>query len=365
MNEYLQFYNERRFSKITDPSPDRNLFPLYYDATVTDIQLNPENCLFIPAGWPHITITESDDINITGTFFYKPTPGIPLEVSKYKLDIDMEKLFPPDKEIEVRRTKSNCFVSNLCEHKFKGVITTMYMTFQEFMELNYKRLATTTKYNELNLPIHPQTAESASIRVNIGKNMSTQLHFDAHDSIMCQVKGTKRVLVFPPSELKKLYFFNTYDLQLLEGINKSYFLDKYVIIKPSSMNNIYCVELKEAVKAVRTQVIKNETLTNLFLDCREWYKQTVQEENMWLDYSNDVPSSFFVKDTREENEIVIDSLDSCVTVLFAVNKGQIKVAKIIYDVNPGDALMFPSSITHPWMSTMNTIVVYPNFNSNT
>jgi hypothetical protein len=365
MNAYLQFYNERRFSKITDPSPDHNLFPLYYDASVTSLQLNPEDCLFIPAGWPHITITESDDINITGTFFYKPTSGIQLEVSKYKLDIDMDQLFPQDKEIEVRRTKTNCFVSNLCEHRFKGMITTMYMTFQEFIELNYKRLAITIKYNELNLPIHSQTAESASIRVNIGKNMSTQLHFDAHDSVMCQIQGTKKVLVFPPKELNKLYFFNTYDLQLIEEINKSFYLDKYVFIKPYSIHQLFCDKLKDHVKAVRTRCITDDSLTNLFVECREWYKQTVQKEHMWLDYANDLPKSFFVKDTREENETVIDSMDSCITVLFAANKGQIKVAKVMYDVNPGDAIIFPSSITHPWMSMMNTIVVYPNFNSNT
>ena len=89
--------------------------------------------------------------------------------------------------------------------------------------------------------------------------------------------------------------------------------------------------------------------------------QLVHEEHGWFDFSKEVPKAFIIKDTREEEEIVIDSIDSCITVVFIVNNGKIRIGKIVYDVKEGDVVMFPSAITHPWTPLINTIVAYPKF----
>jgi mannose-6-phosphate isomerase-like protein (cupin superfamily) len=360
--DYEKFYQERRFSQITEEFPDEKIFPLFYKALKREFILEEGESLTIPALWPHITISELDDINVSYNFFFGKDDKCTPCVTDNSYSFDIEKMLKNEEKIEVKKTKTNSFHSNLSEHRFDDIKTILHMSFKEFYDAKYKRLCINKKMVFDDVPLYKTDLIESAIRINFGNNMYTQLHFDNADSMICQVKSRKRVIIFHPSERYNLYFFNSYDLELIEKINHSFIADKYVVIMNNAIPQHVCLNLSNSVKAEKVKKIRTPELTELFKQYRNEYKHKMITEGAWFDYSNDLPISFVIQDTREENETVLDSIDSSVTVIFILNKGQFRVNKHIYNLNAGDVISFPSSVTHPWMSMNNTVIIYPNFN---
>ena len=94
--------------------------------------------------------------------------------------------------------------------------------FKDYLTL-LDRTATTrefavyiAQFNLLNLPALmaqvclPEALPSASLSLaNFwvgGALMRNGLHFDNYDNLLFQIKGSKRALIFPPSDTEKLYY---------------------------------------------------------------------------------------------------------------------------------------------------------------
>ena len=366
---YYRFYQERRYSYITSPTPDESKFPLFYKAEKKEYVLEPGQCLFIPKYWFHLVVAEDVDektgLNFSACFFYPGCEGLETHIVNHDLKLDPMTIFQKDKVLEVSRTKTECFLSNFVRYKFPFDNIYMYMTFDEFYEAKNRHLCIVDHYFDFtNAPLHNSDPSTSQIRINFGENTCSMLHCDGMDSAICQIQGKKRVLVFPPTEASRLYVMNPYPLEMVEIIHRNCVQDKYVriyknVIDPNTCHDIY------GMKPERTRRLHSIQLQNWYIkECRKFGQDMEQnEENIWHDQQKDIPTSFIVLDPETvSQEIVIDQMDSSITVLFVLTKGIIKINKVEHTVAAGDSICFPSSITHPWFAYKNTVIIYPNFN---
>ncbi len=368
--EYYNFYQERRYSYITSPTPDYNKFPLYYTAEKEEYIIEAGQCLFIPKFYFHIVIAEEVDektqLNVSACYFYPSKNDISPHVINHKIDLDPMNIFPKDKILEVTRTKGDCFLSNFVRRKFPYENTYLYMTFDEFYETKNKKLCIIDPYHEFDkAPLHTVDANTCQIRMNFGKGTCCMLHCDGMDSAVCQIQGRKRILVFPPSERDKLYIMNPYNTELIDIIHRNIVQDKYVRINTGIIDKDIINDIIYTMKPDKIKTLKSSTITNLYIKQQKYYAQSMidNNENIWYDQVSDLPESFVVMDTETGvPERVIDCMDSSITVLFALTKGIIKINNVEHTLSEGDSICFPSSITHPWMPYKNMIIMFPNFN---
>lgn len=368
--EYYNFFQERRYSYITSTNPDKDKFPLYYTAKRQEYIIESGECLFIPKHHFHIVIAEESDektnLNCSACFFYPSEIDTEARVVKHEMNLDPMTLFPNDKILEVTRTKNECFLSNFVRHKFPFENTYLYMTFDEFYETQNRKLCIIDHYYDFDkAPVHIVDATLCQIRLNFGKGTCCMLHCDGMDSAICQIQGRKRVIVFPPSERSKLYVMNPYSPSLIDIIHRNVIQDRYVRINKSAIDINIIHEIMLSMKPDKMKVLQSLEVQNIYIKQQKYYQKCMieNEENIWFDQVNDIPYSFTLMDTEEGvPERVIDCMDSSITVIFAITKGTIKINKIEHTLLEGDAICFPSSITHPWSPSKNMIVMFPNFN---
>ena len=76
---FRDFYIQRRFSKIPNPYPKKDDYKNYYDSKRIEVQIKPNEMLFIPAGWFHFVISEKVDeiskLNVAVSFFTEYDSG--------------------------------------------------------------------------------------------------------------------------------------------------------------------------------------------------------------------------------------------------------------------------------------------------
>lgn len=369
-DEYYNFYQERRYSYITSPTPDKNKFPLYYTAEKQEYILEAGECLFIPKFHFHIVIAEEVDektqLNVSACYFYPSKQDISPRLVKHQMNLDPMTIFPKDKILEVTRTKTDCFLSNFVRRKFPYENTYLYMTFDEFYETKNRKLCIVDPYHELDkAPLHTVDADVCQIRVNFGQGTSCMLHCDGMDSAVCQIQGRKRVLIFPPSERDKLYIMNPYSTELIDIIHRNLVQDKYVRINSAVIDKEIASQIIFSIKPDKMKLLKSVEITDVYIKQQKYYAKCMSDnnENIWYDQVNELPESFVVMDTESGvPERVIDCMDCSITILFALTKGTIKINNVEHTLLEGDAICFPSSITHPWAPSKNMIVMFPNFN---
>jgi len=62
--EFMMFYNQRRFSMLTTPHPPKELkmFENFYSVKSVETTLQENHMLFIPAGWFYIVMSNDDNV---------------------------------------------------------------------------------------------------------------------------------------------------------------------------------------------------------------------------------------------------------------------------------------------------------------
>ena len=72
------FLSETKYSCIEEEFPDKNKFPLYYEASKIEITIEAGEMLFIPAGWFHFVFSEDVDketgLNFAINYWYYSHP---------------------------------------------------------------------------------------------------------------------------------------------------------------------------------------------------------------------------------------------------------------------------------------------------
>ena len=225
-----QFFYEIRQSKITEEFPSKDLYPLYYKAKRREFIVKEGSMLFIPAGWFHFIFSEEPNeecgLNASFHFVYrhqddwiegksgkllpKLTPSVVPEIK------NLPTFIGPEKMMNVTKNPNKIFASNNIFHRFPDM-KGYDKKFEKF--LNQKK---SDEYILLNRlfdidylrPEHNTRFINAGISVSFG-HITTALHYDYNDVWLCQVKGTKRVLLFPPEDRDLLYLWNSYPLDFI------------------------------------------------------------------------------------------------------------------------------------------------------
>lgn len=263
------FIIQRRFSRITSITPDRNDFPLYYESYKLEFVINEGECLFIPNGWYHYVLSEDvnkdTSLNIAISHFMKSpvndyqlstdldyyinnikkynllydnnkddinniiklhkTDSVPftcINMSKTDITInDLQNIFNND-ELLINSSINNFFTSNyIKEFNPKNCVET-YMKFNDFLNMNkkitdynYYLIQENEKYlNSIGIPSFIHNLKNRNLWINFG-NVYTVLHYDCYDNFLWQIQGKKRIILYPPSERNKLYMYNPYPLEFL------------------------------------------------------------------------------------------------------------------------------------------------------
>jgi hypothetical protein len=237
MDEVTQWYHDKRYSKITDRHPDPKVFPDFYKAKRMEFRLRPGEMIFIPAGMFHFVFSEDPDPE-TGlcaaiNFWYerdaKNEEGDAILKPKFgwhdlhlKYD-EILNVIRRDRELRVNRSSFGCFPPDFMKHrKWPGTITQYLMTYDEFLQVknpeHYIAQMKSTEFQNFAIP-YKKPLTDGSVWINWG-NVNTIPHYDGMDNWLCQLKGTRRVILIPQSDRDLLYLLNPYPLKTLDKIYK-------------------------------------------------------------------------------------------------------------------------------------------------
>lgn len=178
----------------------------------------------------------NDDI-IEDIYFKNSELSIPFKISNY-FPIKHSTIFTIDnltsmiyEPLPIHISKDNYFISehNTYFDKSRTQIKNMY--FKDF--LNYYKNKHVNDTSHCYLTLHdisswdipiPKCIKNIGMNekriwINFG-NVYTNLHYDVLDNIIIQVHGSKRILLYPPSERSKLYMYNPYPPKFLCSISQ-------------------------------------------------------------------------------------------------------------------------------------------------
>jgi quercetin dioxygenase-like cupin family protein len=237
-----QWLGEAKYSRILDEFPDKDEFPLYYEVPQQEFTIRAGEMLFIPAGWFHFVFSEDPDpetrLNFAVNYWYHPLNGWDVGKPSQMLP-HVEKHPLPDlnpREL-LELSTCRCTWSNIQDGKIfpsgrvfshfdKTKIHEDYMTFDRFYETNnpkYYMVQQQSKLLDEKLyplaPKHENSIFMSSIWINFG-NCRSLMHYDEHDNWLCQIQGTKRVILYPHEYRDKLYMFNPVPYNTLISIKK-------------------------------------------------------------------------------------------------------------------------------------------------
>lgn len=220
------FVSESRYSQIVTEFPDKTTFPLYYSAHKTVVELNEGEMLFIPAGMYHLVVSCNDGFNFAVNYWYTAVTTIEHkhQISKHNIpDVDLPEIFKDRGKMLVYRSKNSLFPSLTVEHRYPNWVSEDYMTFDEFMQTKSRRQYIVQGQQDYFLqfaPTHPSELIMSSFWANFGGETTTTLHCDGWDNWLCQVKGKKRVILFPHQDRDLLYMWNPIHEGILSEISK-------------------------------------------------------------------------------------------------------------------------------------------------
>jgi hypothetical protein len=140
---------------------------------------------------------------------------------------DLKNTFNND-DLIISSSNSNFFASNYIKGYLPNNCQENYMNFNDFLNMNnkvtnynYYIIQESENYleklNDIKKPYFITNLNNRNLWINFG-NVYTVLHYDCYDNFIWQVQGSKRIILFPPSERNKLYMYNPYPLDFLYNI---------------------------------------------------------------------------------------------------------------------------------------------------
>lgn len=347
---------ELKYSSVTSEFPDKSKYPLFYQANKHEITIRAGEKLFIPAGWFHFVFSEETDeesgLNVALNFWFFPLnnwkPGDPSSMlphkKKHDLNPSMKDIFGNQKLRCTYSDLNGFFPSDRIFHRFpEGKLCHHYLTFNEFYESKNHKMYI-IQHGDINLekyaPDYPNGIYMSSAWANFGKACSA-IHYDEHDNWLYQLKGSKRVILFPHEDRHLMYLFNNLDSTKVTN----------TIIKMS--NTITHFILKKRVGILP----QKEETSDFFKNQIQNYVNTRQDVNIPL---FDMPSNYKIHHTNGLNWHWDDCKLPLVFMLVVSGKGSIIfVSKNEYELDPGDVIIFPNHFTYPYQTTGNLKILIP------
>ena len=238
--DLIRFFYEIRQSKIIEEFPSVEQYPLYYKAAKQEFIVKEGDMLFIPAGWFHFVFTEEPNkdcgLNMSFHFVFRhqddwvecKSGNLKPRLTKSivpEMD-DVVKFIGPEKVMNVMKNPNKIFGSPNIHHRFPE-LSCSQKTLNNFIKnQNHDEyiLLNHLPHIEYLQPEHNTRLINGGTSISFG-NITTSLHYDYNDVWLCQVKGTKRVILFPPEDRELLYLWNPYPVdfiyKLAEGMGFS------------------------------------------------------------------------------------------------------------------------------------------------
>ena len=230
-DELSRFIQDQRYSRVPCEFPDKKLYKKYYDAEKIEITLKKGEYLFIPSDWFHFVFSEDTsgphDVNLAVNFWYtksrENSENVKPSTGKHDITIDLDEY--ANDIVDVSESTCSFFVSNYAhsDHFFPHIdMKCESSTVSKF--LRKRNPCTYIQQNSLkhkvDEPLHTEIHGDIMLTnfwLNFG-NVNTQLHSDGYDNFLCQVEGSKRVILINPNQRDKLYLYNHYHPDLIKKI---------------------------------------------------------------------------------------------------------------------------------------------------
>jgi Cupin-like domain len=354
--DFQTFMKEYKYSEIIDEFPDKEKYPLYYEASPHEYTIKPGEKLFIPAGWFHVVYSEDVDketgLNFALNYWYDPVNGwkdgqpstlLP-RIEKHSIPrLDPNVVFG-DEPIRVIHTRLNgLFPSDRIFQRFPGKCAVDFITFREFYEAKnpnmYVIQAPSEKFRKY-MPEYPTPSTIMAAWINYGKARCL-IHYDEYDNWLCQLQGTKRVVLFPHEDRDKLYMFNPVPIGVINTIktienSPMYYIAKSTFDLTRDIRNVYAEEMMK-YKKFKLDIING---SKIFPDILPQNFKEVTINGHYEKHQMYPLTMIFVKEGTA----------------YIVFYGRDKIVRL----RKGEFIIFPSHFTYPYEVTgINLKIIVP------
>lgn len=235
-----RFFEDHSCSIIATEFPDKEQFPLFYKAKRLEFIIEQGDMLYIPAGWYHLIISDTVDektgLNVAINYFYEtkwtftnPDYKYPLK-NKHSIHTKFNYIKHLQKHENILCTECKnmryTHSINRCLQTESDECVNHILNWNDFYS---KRIENKCFYaaaygDEYLLTFDPKSESfgntiSAAWWINFG-NVTSRMHYDEADNLLCQIAGSKKVILFPHSEWSKLYVINPYPPEFLNQVRQ-------------------------------------------------------------------------------------------------------------------------------------------------
>ena len=334
-----RFFDERKYSQVPEEFPDRQKFPLYYQARKREMTIGPGQKLFIPAGWFHFVFS-GEGFNCAISRQYDSEwvdDGTSKKEPEIREHIEQVPKIDDDLKIDIHESTTNFFPSKSVIHRYKGTLNIKTLKYGEFINSNNPHwYLMECKYTEAN----------TRLWVNFG-NVYTALHYDLKDNWLCQIQGTKRVLLFPPEDRHLLYLWNTYPLETVHKLMVPFTTDQFIRRSSQSLSPDICARI---MKNSDMEYLSDERISQLFMMEFNTYVKWLEKTGAAFPKSVPRPTEFSRKVPKKPPYPF--------QLVWALEHGHIQIRNFGWAVEAGEMFIFPLSFAYPW--TINCAFLVPN-----
>lgn len=366
------FFNERRYSVIRDEFPCKIKYPKYYEARKTEFTIGPGQKLFIPAGWFHFVFSEGVEeetgLNMAINHWFmvresfeegKSNGDVPYVAGHTIPNINLSEYISDDEEVRFVFSEDGIYgtvaigQNHVDTHYtymkwgdyYKNKRTDGYMIQHQFPWLE--------QFKDSDIP--DRTEKQSSMWVNFG-NVRTYIHYDLDDNFLCQIKGTKRVLLFPPEDRDLLYMFNSYSLATIFKLEQAWTAWDFVA------RSIHPVEKKPEIVTYLLNRLGNDEVTEVeehlfsrdYMDIMNKYHEMLHIRGCLPDYSID-RLKFYA--SRGPGLAKLDFVNPFINMVLFITEGTIKIASSEFPMGVGSVACFPNLFTYPWAISDGAVVI--------
>lgn len=283
------------FSKI-----DKINYFLYPKLLLTSPQkytLKEGDALFIPKNWWHWVKTTERSFSIN--FWFKNNIYNKPFKTKYINNINFNNL--GDIRVAVWDTidDKKSYFTTLIDFLKLNRKNEYVITLDDYAIASHNNLLKMSIKNDVKLPnIVKNYKGDYTYNIWITSNYSdTGLHYDDNDGMMCCLSGTKEVILYPPSDTKYLYKFETYDWMNNKAMNFRYNSFNFIsyIEGLSSSRLLYetCKENSNILDII-TDIVKKNGKNKIVWGCKKKDGELKWEFYQYNLDSNKVIESFDV-----------------------------------------------------------------------
>jgi hypothetical protein len=368
--EINEFINDKRYSMIDEKFPNYYRFPDYYKCKRFEILLRPGEKIFIPASWWHFVHSEDPDpetgLNVAVNFWFKSKNSEGAKLGWHNIDYDkVMTIINKQDTLSVSRSKLGYFPPNQFAHRYNGKLTIEKLAPSEFLGSKNKEFyVAQNKFHEIDEFFENSIEREgcylrSQIWINFG-NTFTLPHWDGDDNWLCQLKGTRRVIIAPNEESLNMYPINRYDNRLLKKIETSFGSHPYIHFYTEKLSDSVITEILDALDTNPEVHIECKDLSLEFL--KHIFKFNLVLEQNGCGFNILKPnlrcSIFHIKRWKKDEQFKTDN-DTKIIMIWAVTNMDVHVGHRGYHLDAGQGLIFPNTWLLPMRFTRDCIIATP------